>query len=52
MKPVRMFAVAGSVVALLALASVQATGCDEFELSTTARLYQASVDPHPLLAGF
>lgn len=52
MTQAKMFTVAGSFVALLALASIDLAGCDDFEVSAAARLYHAAIDPQPLLAGF
>lgn len=48
---VRTFALAGTVMLVLSLAGMTDSGCDSQAFSTGAQLYQASIDPLPLLSG-
>lgn len=47
----RTIVLIGSAAALMGLAAFGAAGCDDWAVDTVARLYHASIDPNPLLAG-
>lgn len=47
----RTFALVGTVVLAMSLAGMADGDCDSQVVSTGAQLYQASIDPLPLLSG-
>lgn len=47
---VRTFALVGTVLLMMSLAGIAEGSCESQVVSTGAQLYQASIDPLPLLS--